>query len=114
SAVMRHLGGGAADLDVWLTAITEQAAQSRLFAETASAAERAAYARSAAADAPADPVRAAAGFALPRAFPTVATSTAEYADWYDTKQAALDHGVTAVQTVVNDEADVRQSETRGE
>jgi signal transduction histidine kinase len=114
SAVMRHLAGRSADLDAWLTALSEQAAQARLFAESASSAERAAYERVAAPEVNPDPVRVAAGTALPRAFPTVSTTTADYGSWYRTNQAALDHGVTAVQAVINDEADVRQSETRGE
>ncbi|MEX0665638.1 MAG: HAMP domain-containing protein [Acidimicrobiia bacterium] len=111
--VTSYLAGGAPDLDDWVTAITEQTAQARLFAENATAPERSAYAHSGARNLPADPVRAATSGALPREFPAVTTTPAEYRDIYARRQAAADLGVVEVQGVVNAEADERQSETRG-
>ena len=111
--VTEHLAGDSPDVDDWVRAITEQQAQARLFAESGSTAERAAYSASGATNTPSDPVRAAADSALPREFPVVSTTPAEYRDLYVERQAAIDGGVIAVQDVVNEEADARQSHTRG-
>jgi len=113
AVVTSYLAGGSPELDDWVTSITEQNAQARLFAENGTDAERAAFTRSGATNAPADPVRAATSGALPREFPVVTTTPAEYRDLYERRQAAADGGVAAVQGVVNNEAETRQSETRG-
>ncbi len=113
TVVIEHLAGESPDVARWITAITEQGAQARLFAETASTAERGAYEVSGTINVPKDPVRAAVGSALPTEFPSVTTTPAEYRKVYEGKQAATDGGVAAVQDVVNTEADNRQSETRG-
>ncbi len=113
AVVTGYLAGSAPELDGWVTAITEQAAQARLFAETATVPERSAYEHSRSGDVPRDPVRAAVGSALPTEFPSVTTTPAEYRAVYAGKQTAADRGVAAVQQVVNEEADARQSHTRG-
>jgi HAMP domain-containing protein/anti-sigma regulatory factor (Ser/Thr protein kinase) len=113
TVVIEHLAGGSPDITRWITAITEQGAQARLFAETANAAERSAYEVSGTVNVPKDPVHAAVGAGLPTEFPSVTTTSAEYRKVYEGKQVAADRGVTAVQDVVNAEADHRQSETRG-
>jgi signal transduction histidine kinase len=111
--VTSYLGGATPELDGWVTSITEQAAQARLFSETANTVERNAFEHSGTTDVPRDPVRAEIGTTLPTAFPVVSTTPAEYRKVYAGKQAAADRGAAAVQNVVNREADAREADTRG-
>ena len=112
AAVTENLTGGTPDVDAWITGITDQAAELRLFNETATRAERTAHTRVGAGGTSNDPVLAAAGVPLPRAFPTVNLTPADYVGWYTREQDRLDTGVVAVQAIVNDEASSRQSDTR--
>ena len=113
TVVTSALAGATPELDRWITAITEQSAQERLFAETARPAELAAYERSGTINVPKDPVRAAVGSTLPVEFPIVSTTPSEYRVVYAGKRDAADHGITAVQNVVNQEAEASQTKTRG-
>jgi signal transduction histidine kinase len=112
AAVTEYLTGGTPNVDAWITGITNQAVELRLFNETATRAERAAHARVGADVKTNDPVLAAAGVPLPLAFPSVSTTPADYVGWYTREQGRLDTGVGAVQSIVNDEAASRQSDTR--